>query len=89
MVATSYHLLSSCADRLKRVRFEVVLFDEYHTIKSGSSRQARAACELSANRVFGLTGTLIQNDMQEFWFLMHLIDPLSVGEQVRTILPSG
>lgn len=34
VVATSYDLLRSCVDRLKRQRFDAVLFDEYHTIKS-------------------------------------------------------
>lgn len=43
VVATSYHLLGSCADKLKRIRFDAVLFDEYHTIKSGSSMQAQAS----------------------------------------------
>lgn len=34
VVATSYDLLRSCVDRLKTQRFDAVLFDEYHTIKS-------------------------------------------------------
>lgn len=34
VVATSYDLLRLCVDRLKDQRFDAVLFDEYHTIKS-------------------------------------------------------
>ncbi|CAM9574492.1 unnamed protein product [Scytosiphon promiscuus] len=83
VVATSYDLLRACVDRLKTQRFDAVLFDEYHTIKSSSARVSQAACELKTKRVFGLTGTLIQNDMKELWFLLHLIDPLAVGEQGR------
>lgn len=51
-------------------------------IDANSARVSQAACELKTKRVFGLTGTLIQNDMKELWFLLHLIDPLSVGEKV-------
>lgn len=60
VVATSYDLLRACVDRLKTHRFDAVLFDEYHTIKSSSARVSQAACELKTKRVFGLTGTLIQ-----------------------------
>lgn len=83
VVATSYDLLRMCADQLKKVHFDAVLFDEYHTIKSASAMVSQAACELKTKRVFGLTGTLIQNDMKELWFLLHRIDPLAVGEQVK------
>lgn len=80
---TTYDLLRNCVARLKKVRFDAVLFDEYHTIKSASAKVSQAACELQSRRVFGLTGTLVQNDLKELWFLTHLIDPLAVGEQVR------
>ncbi|CAB1103229.1 unnamed protein product [Ectocarpus sp. CCAP 1310/34] len=83
VVATSYDLLRACVDRLKKQRFDAVIFDEYHTIKSATTMVSQAACELRTKRVFGLTGTLIQNDMKELWFLLHLIDPLAVGEQSR------
>ena len=83
VVATSYDLLRICAGRLKTARFDAVLFDEYHTIKSSNARVSQAACELNVKRVFGLTGTLIQNDMKELWFLLHLIDPLALGEKVQ------
>ncbi|CAN0233046.1 unnamed protein product, partial [Ectocarpus sp. 4 AP-2014] len=83
VVATSYDLLRACVNRLKKQRFDAVIFDEYHTIKSATTMVSQAACELRTKRVFGLTGTLIQNDMKELWFLLHLIDPLAVGEQSR------
>ncbi|CAM9481984.1 unnamed protein product [Ectocarpus sp. 12 AP-2014] len=83
VVATSYDLLRACVGRLKKQRFDAVIFDEYHTIKSATTMVSQAACELRTKRVFGLTGTLIQNDMKELWFLLHLIDPLAVGEQSR------
>ena len=83
VVVTSYDLFRMHKNRLKRVRFDAVLFDEYHTLKSSSSMVSQAALELDRKRVFGLTGTIIQNDMKELWFLTHLIDPTSVGEQVR------
>lgn len=60
VVATSYDLLRACVDRLKKQRFDAVIFDEYHTIKSATTRVSQAACELRTKRVFGLTGTLIQ-----------------------------
>lgn len=50
--------------------------------QNDSARVSQAACELKTKRVFGLTGTLIQNDMKELWFLLHLIDPRAVGEKV-------
>lgn len=84
VVATSYDLLRLHANQLTKTQFEAVLFDEYHTIKSASALVSKAACELKTKRVFGLTGTLMQNDMKELWFLAHLIDPLAVGEQVRS-----
>lgn len=43
VVATSYDLLRGCIDRLKKQRFDAVLFDEYHTIKSARYDDASEA----------------------------------------------
>lgn len=83
VVAMSYDLMRSFANQLKGILFDAVLFDEFHTLKSSRAMVSRAASELRTSRVFGLTGTLIQNDAKELWALMHLIDPLAMGEKVR------
>ncbi|KAJ2843361.1 DNA repair protein rad16, partial [Coemansia erecta] len=65
---------------LHSVKWFRVVLDEAHNIKDRSSNSARAAFELDAERVWGLTGTPLHNRVGELYSLIRMTktDPFSM-----------
>ncbi|KAJ1882842.1 DNA repair protein rad16 [Coemansia sp. RSA 1722] len=65
---------------LHAIRWFRVVLDEAHNIKDRSSNSARAAFELKAERVWGLTGTPLHNRVGELYSLIRMTktDPFSM-----------
>lgn len=73
IVLTSYQLISD--RKLKRIKYDYLVCDEAQAIKSNKSRRWKNINELRCNNRLLLTGTPIQNSMQELWSLLHFIMP--------------
>jgi superfamily II DNA or RNA helicase len=80
VVLTSYALLRLDSERLsaggpkdggKPRRWDVVVLDEAQAIKNPDSQVARAAFALEAETRLCLTGTPIENRLEELWSLVH------------------
>ncbi|KKA27975.1 hypothetical protein TD95_004416 [Thielaviopsis punctulata] len=72
---TSYQMVVSDVAYFQKMRWQYMILDEAQAIKS--SQSSRWKCLLSfhcRNRLL-LTGTPIQNNMQELWALLHFIMP--------------
>jgi superfamily II DNA or RNA helicase len=68
---TSYALLRLDAQRLSGTNWDAVVLDEAHTIKNPDSQVARAAYGLRARFRVALTGTPVENRLEELWSLTH------------------
>lgn len=59
--------------------FRTIILDEVHRIKDSGSQQTRAVWQLchepSVVHRWGLTGTLIANDVRDLWSIMHALVP--------------
>jgi SNF2 family DNA or RNA helicase len=75
IVLTGYSLLTIDGELLKAVKWHLVIYDEYHELKSSKSQKSQRAQELAPECTIGLTGTPIQNNLEEFWHLMDLMQP--------------
>lgn len=51
----------------------VVIVDEAHRLKKQTGRLALAVKKLKARACFALTGTLIQNRMEEMWSVLDFV----------------
>lgn len=72
---TSYQMVVSDVAYFQKMKWQYMILDEAQAIKS--SQSSRWKCLLSfhcRNRLL-LTGTPIQNNMQELWALLHFIMP--------------
>lgn len=75
VMVTSYQLVVSDVAYFQKMKWQYMILDEAQAIKS--SQSSRWKCLLSfhcRNRLL-LTGTPIQNNMQELWALLHFIMP--------------
>jgi len=68
---TSYALLRLDAKALSARTWNAVVLDEAQAIKNPDSQTARAAYALPASFRLALTGTPVENRLEELWSLMH------------------
>jgi superfamily II DNA or RNA helicase len=71
VTVTSYAILRLDADALAARRWDMVVLDEAQAIKNPDSQVARAAYALKADLRVALTGTPVENRLEELWSLMH------------------
>ena len=78
-VLTSYGILLRDIEQIKRVSFELAVFDEIQYLKNPATRTYRAAKAVRARMNLGLTGTPIENTVTELKALMDLTTPGYLG----------
>ncbi len=72
---TTYAILRLDAERLAAVDWDTLVLDEAHAIKNADSQTARAAFSLEARHRVTLTGTPVENRLEELWSQLHLTNP--------------
>ncbi|MDP9152119.1 MAG: DEAD/DEAH box helicase, partial [Myxococcota bacterium] len=76
---TTYALLRLDADRLASESWDAVVLDEAQAIKNETSQTARAAFALRGRFRVALSGTPIENRLEELWSVMHFANPGLLG----------
>jgi superfamily II DNA or RNA helicase len=76
---TTYALLRLDATRLAQEEWDVVVLDESQAIKNLGSQTARAAFELQGKFRVALSGTPVENRLEELWSAMHFANPGLLG----------
>ena len=75
VVITSYPLLRKDIKWFEKQTFHTVFFDEAQNFKNPLTQTARAVKKLQANYRFGLTGTPVENSLEELWSIYHVVFP--------------
>ncbi len=76
---TTYALLRLDTQRLTQELWDVVVLDEAQAIKNLGSQTARAAFELRGKFRIALSGTPVENRLEELWSAMHFANPGLLG----------
>jgi hypothetical protein len=79
LVLTSYPLLRSDAAALESIEWHALVLDEAQQIKNPDTAQARAARQLRAQVRLALTGTPIENRLDELWSIVEFLNPGYLG----------
>ena len=79
VVLTSYPILRNDTDVLAQQAWDTVILDESQTIKNPDSQVARAAYKLKAGWRVTLSGTPIENRLDELWSQLHFTNPGLLG----------
>jgi len=79
VLLTSYGIMRNDIERLQRVAFHLVVFDEIQHMKNPQTLAYQAAGNLKAEMMLGLTGTPIENNLGELKALLDLTVPGYLG----------
>ncbi|HTL34633.1 MAG TPA: DEAD/DEAH box helicase, partial [Kofleriaceae bacterium] len=79
IVLTSYPILRNDIDELAETTWDTVILDESQTIKNPDSQVARAAYRLKGNWRITLSGTPVENRLDELWSQLHFTNPGLLG----------
>ncbi|KAI0159948.1 SNF2 family N-terminal domain-containing protein [Hypoxylon sp. FL1284] len=75
VLVTSYQLVVSDVAYFQKMRWQYMILDEAQAIKSSQSSRWKCLLGFHCRNRLLLTGTPIQNNMQELWALLHFIMP--------------
>lgn len=83
IVITSYALVRRDIEKLKKINFRYVILDESQNIKNSLSQTAQAVKRLDSQHKLALSGTPIENKLEELWSVFDFLMPgfmFSLGE---------
>ncbi|PMC36033.1 helicase SNF [Bacillus sp. UMB0899] len=75
VVITSYPLLRKDIMWYEKQEFHSVFYDEAQAFKNPITQTARAVKKIKANNRFALTGTPVENSVEELWSIFHVVFP--------------
>jgi SNF2 family DNA or RNA helicase len=79
LVITSYALLPRDREFIEPFAWGGVVLDEAHNIKNPVTKQAQIVRKLNARYRVALTGTPLENRLQDLWSIMHFLNPGYLG----------
>lgn len=79
VVLTTYETLRDYHFSFARTRFGLVVFDEIQKLKNPASQVTRAAKALNTAFSLGMTGTPVENRLQDLWSIMDVVAPGVLG----------
>ncbi|XP_017280508.1 DNA repair and recombination protein RAD54B [Kryptolebias marmoratus] len=79
VLVISYEMLLRCLEQIQKVEFGLVICDEGHRLKNSSIKTSSALSSLSCGRRVILSGTPVQNDLQEFYAIIEFVNPGILG----------
>jgi len=73
VTVVTYSTLRNHAEMLRRITWETVVFDEAQALKNPRTQVSRAARGLNSRARIALTGTPVENHLDELWSLLNLV----------------
>lgn len=81
IILTTYAILVRDEEQLTNLNFDVVVVDEAQNIKNIQTKQSKAAMRLTAKHRIALTGTPVENRLEELWSILSFVNPGYLGTQ--------
>ncbi|RJO69479.1 DEAD/DEAH box helicase [Nocardia panacis] len=83
VVVTGYPMLRLHGAALRRTPWATAVFDEAQALKNPRTLVAEAARALDARAKIALTGTPVENHLEELWSLLNLVAPRLFGHRTQ------
>jgi superfamily II DNA or RNA helicase len=81
VVLTTYAVLARDAEPMKEIAWHMIVLDEAQAIKSPEAKATRAVCQLDARHRVCLSGTPIENNLDELWSQFAFLQPGLLGDR--------
>ncbi|KAG4093180.1 SNF2 family N-terminal domain-containing protein [Neocallimastix lanati (nom. inval.)] len=75
VLLTTYEMAIAAAPQLQKVKWRVAVLDEAHRLKNKSSKVAETLKQFKMEHRILLTGTPLQNSLDELWSLLNFLEP--------------
>src|SRR5690606_14279934 len=72
---TSYSTLRQDIELYRNLEFQTMILDEAQYIKNYATKTSQAIRQVNASRRFALSGTPIENSIEELWAIFQVILP--------------
>ncbi len=81
VVITTYTVLTRDIEEMKAIPWHLVVLDEAQAVKSPDARATRAVCQLDTKNRLCLSGTPIENNLDELWSQFAFLMPGLLGDR--------
>ncbi len=81
IVITSYSLIHRDIKLLKTVEWQIIVLDEAQNVKNSEAKQSQAVRQLETTFRIALTGTPVENRLQELWSILDFLNPGYLGNK--------
>ncbi|MEH2012585.1 DEAD/DEAH box helicase [Nostoc sp.] len=81
LIVTSYSLLHRDIKSLQSVSWQIIVLDEAQNVKNPEAKQSKAVRQLEATFRIALTGTPVENRLQELWSILDFLNPGYLGNR--------
>jgi len=81
LVITSYALIQRDLKALQSVSWQGVVLDEAQNIKNPEAKQSQSVRQLQSSFRIALTGTPVENRLQELWSILDFLNPGYLGSR--------
>lgn len=79
VLIVSYGLFSIESEILSKVKWHMAVFDEAQALKNSLTQRAKTATMINAKMRLALTGTPIENNLDDLWSIFNIINPGLLG----------
>jgi SNF2 family DNA or RNA helicase/intein/homing endonuclease len=81
VLITSYSLIHRDLKLLQTVEWQLIALDEAQNIKNSDAKQSQSVRQLETNFRIALTGTPVENRLQELWSILDFLNPGYLGNK--------
>ncbi len=81
LVVTSYSLIHRDIKLLQSISWQTIVLDEAQNVKNPDAKQSQAVRQLEATFRIALTGTPVENRLQELWSILDFLNPGYLGKR--------
>ncbi|MEG4278284.1 DEAD/DEAH box helicase [Microcoleus sp. MON1_C1] len=79
LIITSYALVFRDAKEFQAIKWQGLVLDEAQNIKNSEAKQSQAVRQIEASFRIALTGTPVENRLQELWSILEFLNPGYLG----------